>query len=56
MSGQFHTSAALPPGEGIPSTHQVGGWMGPRAGLDAMARRKIPSHCRESIAGLQLIA
>jgi hypothetical protein len=26
----------------------MGGWVGPRAGLDAVARRKIPSSCRDS--------
>jgi hypothetical protein len=29
------------PGERIPGTHWIGGWVGPRAGLDAEARRKI---------------
>jgi len=29
-------------------THWMGGWMGPRAGLDAVVNRKIPSPCRES--------
>jgi len=24
-------------------THRIGGWVGPRAGLDAVAKRKIPS-------------
>jgi hypothetical protein len=30
------------PGEITPGTHWRGGWVGPRAGLDAEARRKIP--------------
>jgi hypothetical protein len=34
MSGQFHASAALPPGERPPVTHWVGGQVSPRAGLD----------------------
>jgi len=25
-----------------PSTHWIGGWMGPRTGLDAVVKRKIP--------------
>jgi hypothetical protein len=29
------------PGERTPGTHWIGGWVGPRAGLDAGARRKI---------------
>jgi hypothetical protein len=32
---------ALPPGERTPGTHWIGGWVGPRAGLDTGARRKI---------------
>jgi len=26
-----------------PGTHWIGGWVGPRAGLDAIANRKIPA-------------
>jgi len=29
--------------ERTPDTHRKGGWVGPRAGLDAMVKRKIPS-------------
>jgi len=29
-------------GESTPGTHRIGSWVGPRAGLDAMAKRKIP--------------
>jgi hypothetical protein len=31
-----------------PGTHWIGGWMGPRVGLNAVAKRKIPSPCLES--------
>jgi hypothetical protein len=31
-----------------PSTHLIGGWVGPRAVLDAVVKRKIPSPHRES--------
>jgi hypothetical protein len=33
-----HPGRDLPPGERTPSTHWIGGWVGPRAGLDAGAR------------------
>jgi hypothetical protein len=42
---------ALPPGERPPSTHCIGGWVGPRAGLDAEARGKILCLCRGSNPG-----
>jgi hypothetical protein len=31
-----------------PVTHWIGGWVGPRAGLDAVVKRKIPSPSRNS--------
>jgi hypothetical protein len=34
--------------ENSPGTHWMGGWVGPRAVLDAMVKRKIPSPLRES--------
>jgi hypothetical protein len=36
------------PRDRSPGTHWIGGWVGPRAVLDAVARRKIPSPRRES--------
>jgi hypothetical protein len=36
------------PRERAPTTHGIGGWMGPRAVLDAVVKRKIPSPRRES--------
>jgi len=47
MSGQLHAPAALPPRETSPSTHWIGGWVGPRAVLDMVVRRKIPTPCEE---------
>jgi hypothetical protein len=39
----------LPPsGERAPGIHLIGAWVGPRAGLDAVVKRKIPSCCRDS--------
>jgi hypothetical protein len=34
--------------ERTPGTHWIGGWVGPRAVLDAGVKRKIPSPRRES--------
>jgi hypothetical protein len=34
--------------ERAPGTHWIGGWVGPRANLDAVVERKIPSPCQES--------
>jgi hypothetical protein len=49
VSGQHHAPAALyPRGKDPPppGTHWIGGWVGPRAGLDAGARREILCPCR----------
>jgi hypothetical protein len=34
-----------------PVIHSIGGWVDPRAGLDAMEKRKISLPCRESNTG-----
>jgi hypothetical protein len=31
-----------------PGTHCIDGWEGPVVGIDAVAKKKIPSPCRES--------
>jgi hypothetical protein len=36
------------PKERTPGTHWIGGWVGPRAFLDTVVKRKIPSPRRES--------
>jgi hypothetical protein len=41
----------LPPGKEPPGTHCTGGWVGPRAGLDAEVRGKILCLCRGSNPG-----
>jgi hypothetical protein len=48
VSGQLHAPAALPPGKEHSGTHWIGGWVGPRAILDAVVKRKIPSPRRDS--------
>jgi hypothetical protein len=37
VGGICHTPAALPPGK-RPGTHFIGGWVGPRAGLDGFGK------------------
>jgi hypothetical protein len=32
-----------------PDTYWIGGWVGPRAGLDVVVKKKIPSPCRDTI-------
>jgi hypothetical protein len=41
MSGQLHALAAFPPGEIVPGTLWIGGWVGHRTDLDAVENRKI---------------
>jgi hypothetical protein len=38
----------LTPREKVPGAHWIGGWVGPRAVLNAVVKRKIPSPRRES--------
>jgi hypothetical protein len=35
------------PRKRAPGTQWIGGWVGPRAGLDTVSKRKIPSPCWE---------
>jgi hypothetical protein len=42
-------SSRFTPRERATGTHWIGGWVGPRAGLDAVVKRKIPSPCRDSM-------
>jgi hypothetical protein len=41
VSGQLQDPAALTPGKEPPGTHWIGGWVGPRAGLDDLEKRKF---------------
>jgi hypothetical protein len=43
------------PRERVPGTHWIGGWVGPRAVLDAVVKRKIPSPRRESNARTPIV-
>ena len=47
VGGQCHVPAALPPGK-RPGTHYIGGWAGPRAGLDSCGKSRL---YRDSITG-----
>jgi len=42
------TSRPLFPRERISCTYWIGAWVGPRACLNAVSKRKIPSPCQES--------
>jgi hypothetical protein len=46
VSVQLHDR--FTPRERATSTHWVGGWVDPTAGLDAVVKRKIPSPFRDS--------
>jgi len=50
MSDQLHAPIVLPPEEIAPDTHWIGGWVGPRAGLDTALAKGEKNHCpcRES--------
>jgi len=39
-SGHFNTLAALHPRERAPGIHWIGDWVGPKANLNAVAKRK----------------
>jgi hypothetical protein len=41
VSGQVHAPAALPPGKKPHVTYWIGGWVGPRASLDDVEKRKF---------------
>jgi hypothetical protein len=45
VSGQRHALATLYPRGKDPGTHWTGGWVGPRAGLDAETGGKILCLC-----------
>jgi hypothetical protein len=42
VSGQLYDPVAFPPRERVLGSNWIGGWVGPRAVLDAVVKRKIP--------------
>jgi len=46
VGGQFHALAALPE-ERASNTHQIRGWVGPRAGLNMVTKKSFPYPCWE---------
>jgi len=47
VSGQLHAPAALPTGKDPLVTHWIEGWMGPRAGLEAVVKRNYCNYACE---------
>jgi hypothetical protein len=45
VGGQLHYPAALSPWVRAPGTHWMRGWVGPRAGLNTVAKMKKSCHC-----------
>jgi hypothetical protein len=48
VSGELQSPAALPLMERAAGTHLIGGWMGPRVGLDAVSNIRITNPRRDS--------
>jgi hypothetical protein len=48
VSSQLHAPGRFTPRERAPGTYCIGGWVGTRAVLDALVKRKIPSPHPES--------
>jgi hypothetical protein len=50
MEGEWSASRSgcFTPGVNSAGAHRIGGWVGPRAVLDAVVKRKIPSPRQES--------
>ena len=50
VSGQHHPPAALPATNNL-GTHLIGGWVGPKAGLDLLKKRRTSRPWRDSNPG-----
>jgi hypothetical protein len=55
VSGQLHAPAALPK-ERAPFAHCIGGWVGPRAGLDAVEKKKYLAPAENQTPTVQPVA
>jgi hypothetical protein len=51
VSGQIHAPVALPLEKQSLVTYWIGGWVGSRPSLDAVAKRRIPFPPQESNSG-----
>jgi hypothetical protein len=56
VNDQLQALAALPPEESGTCMYWIGGWMGPRANLDAVTRRIICASARNQILITQTVA
>jgi hypothetical protein len=54
-SGQLHASAVAPPGKQPTGTHCIGGWVGLRAGEDAVDYKKSHSLAGKRTPAVQLV-
>jgi hypothetical protein len=53
VSGQLHVPSALLPRERAPGIHWIGGWVGPRAVMDALAERLLAS--QKGLCSMELV-
>jgi hypothetical protein len=55
VSGQLHAPGRFTPRERAPAAHWIGGWVGPKAILDAVVKRKISIPLQESNPRIQIV-